>query len=203
MKANKYKIKPTSKDATGCYFASVLLDDGAVQPEKVKHIEFHVGLDRGISHFVTLSTGEKVDNPRFVNKQQHNLRRKQSKNSRLARHILDIGWHDFTTKLNYKLADRGHHLVKNDRFYASSKTCHCCGHKVDKLPLNIRKWDCTVCGTTHDRDENAAINLDKAGMIKLKAEGYTVSARGGFNVSRVSMNPQTPTKRDAPFIALA
>ena len=219
----------------------------------------------GITHFITLSTGEKVDNPRFVNQQQRNLKRKQknlsrkkkgsqryakaklrvaqshkqvknarndfqhklsfklanenqavsieelnisgmSKNHRLARHILDVGWYDFTTKLNYKLADRGHHLVKNDRFLfglTPSKTCHCCGHKVDKLPLNIRKWDCTVCGTTHDRDENAAINLDKEGIIKLKAEGYTVSARGGFNVSRVMMNLQTPTKREAPFIALA
>ena len=260
----KIKTVTVSKDATGCYFAAVLLDDGAVHPEKVKHIERHVGLDMGISHFVTLSTGEKVDNPRFVNKQQRTLRRKQknlsrkkktskryakaklqvakshqhvknarndfqhklsfklanenqavsieelnisgmSKNHRLARHILDVGWYDFTTKLNYKLADRGHHLVKNDRFFffASSKTCHCYGHKVDKLPLNIRKWDCTVCGTTHDRDENAAINLDKEGIIKLKAEGYTVSARGGFNVSRVMMNLQTPTKREAPFIALA
>ena len=258
----KIKTVTVSKDATGCYFASVLLDDGVVQPEKVKQIEHHVGLDMGITHFITLSTGEKVDNPRFVNQQQRNLKRKQknlsrkkkgsqryakaklrvaqshkqvknarndfqhklsfklanenqavsieelnisgmSKNHRLARHILDVGWYDFTTKLNYKLADRGHHLVKNDRFFASSKTCHCCGHKVDKLPLNIRKWDCTVCGTTHDRDENAAINLDKEGIIKLKAEGYTVSARGGFNVSRVMMNLQTPTKREAPFIALA
>jgi len=258
----KIKTVTVSKDATGCYFASVLLDDGTVQPEKVNHIEHHVGLDMGITHFVTLSTGEKVDNPRFVNKQQRNLARKQknlsrkkkgsqryakaklrvakshkqvknarndfqhklsfklanenqavsiedlnisgmSKNRRLARHILDVGWHDFTVKLKYKLADRGHHLVKNDRFFASSKICHCCGHKVDKLPLNIRKWDCTVCGTPHDRDENAAINLDQEGIIKLKAEGYTVSARGGFNVSRVMMNPQTPTKREAPFIALA
>ena len=50
---------------------------------------------------------------------------------------------------------------------------------------------------------NAAINLDNEGMIKLKAEGYTVSARGGFNVSQVSMNLQTPMKREAPLIALA
>jgi len=256
------KTVTVSKDATGCYFAAVLLDDGAVQPEKVKHIACHVGLDMGITHFVTLSTGEKVDNPRFVNKQRRNLARKQknlsrkkkgskryvkaklrvakshkhvknarndfqhkwsfklanenqavsiedlnisgmSKNHRLSRHILDVGWHDFTTKLKYKLEDRGHHLVKNDRFYASSKKCHSCGHKIDKLPLNIRRWICTVCGADHDRDENAAINLDNEGMIKLKAEGYTVSARGGFNISRVRMNLQTPMKREAPFIALA
>jgi putative transposase len=126
-----------------------------------------------------------------------------SKNHKLAQHILDVGWHDFTTQLKYKLADRGHHLVKNDRFYASSKTCHCCGHKVDQLPLSIRKWHCPSCEAAHGRDENAAINLDNEGMIKLKAEGYTVSARGGFNVSQVSMNLQTSTKREAPFIALA
>ena len=126
-----------------------------------------------------------------------------SKNRRLARHIVDLGWHNFTTKLHYKLADRGHHLVKNNRFYASSKTCHCCGHKIDQLPLNIRRWTCPECDADHARDENAAINLDKEGILKLKAEGYTVSARRGFNVSQVSMNLQTPMKREAPFIALA
>jgi len=62
----------------------------------------------------------------------------------LARHIQDLEWNDFTTKLKYKLDDRGHHLIKNDRFYASSKTCNGCGFKIDKLPLNIREWKLPV-----------------------------------------------------------
>ena len=46
-----------------------------------------------------------------------------------------------------------------DRWYPSSKTCSCCGHKVEKLPLSVRSWTCSACSTEHDRDLNAAINL--------------------------------------------
>ena len=53
------------------------------------------------------------------------------------------------------------------------------------------------------RDENATINLDNEGMIKLKAAGFTVSARRGFNVSRVMMNTLTPMNREALFITQA
>ena len=123
-----------------------------------------------------------------------------SKNHKLARHLLDLGWFDFTKKLQYKQDDRGHYLSKIDRFYASSKTCCVCHYKVDSLPLGVREWTCSSCGTVHDRDENAAINSDEQGIIKVKAEGITVSACGDFNVSRVTMNSQTSTKQEAAFI---
>jgi len=254
----KIKTVTISKDATGHYYASVLVDDGAVKPEKAKHIETHVGLDMGITDFITMSTGIKVDNPRFMNKALRNLRRKQKslsrkkkgsnryakakllvakahkkvknarndfqhklsfklakdnqlvsiedlnvagmvKNHKLARHIQDLGWSDFTTKLKYKLDDRGHHLVKNDRFYASSKTCNCCGYKIEKLPLSIREWVCPSCDTTHDRDENAAINLDNEGIIKIKAEGFTVSSRGDYQRKPHTISALKSLKREAPF----
>ena len=54
---------------------------------------------------------------------------------------------------------RGGQIVLADRFFASSKTCSCCGHKLDELPLSVREWTCPQCGTHHDRDVNAAINL--------------------------------------------
>ncbi|WP_028489467.1 zinc ribbon domain-containing protein, partial [Thiothrix lacustris] len=66
-------------------------------------------------------------------------------------------------------------VVVADRFFASSKTCSAsgCGHKVDNLPLSIRQWTCPVCGAVHDRDVNAAKNLQEY------AVSYTVSACGG------------------------
>ena len=101
------------------------------------------------------------------------------KNHTLAKHIADASWHSFVLKLSYKAEEAGKYLVKIDQWFASSKTCHCCHHKVDKLPLNIRSWEYPVCHTLHDRDINAAINIKDQGIIKLMAEGLSVTANGG------------------------
>lgn len=94
------------------------------------------------------------------------------KNHKLAKHIADASWHSFVVKLEYKLKEQGKHLVKVDQWYASSKTCHCCGHKMEEMPLLVRKWDCPSCGTTEiDRDLNAALNLRDKGILELKAAG--------------------------------
>jgi putative transposase len=61
----------------------------------------------------------------------------------------------------------GKSFVKIDRWFPSSKTCSACGHEVDKLPLAIREWVCPVCRTTHDRDHNAAINIQNEGLKDL------------------------------------
>ncbi|WP_442943858.1 RNA-guided endonuclease InsQ/TnpB family protein [Nostoc sp.] len=58
----------------------------------------------------------------------------------------------------------GRTFVKIDRWFPSSKRCGHCGHIVDKLPLNIREWDCPECSTHHDRDVNAAKNILAAGL---------------------------------------
>jgi len=94
------------------------------------------------------------------------------KNRKLAKHIADASWHSFVAKLEYKLKEQGKHLVKLDQWYASSKTCHCCGHKMEEMPLSVRKWDCPSCGTTDiDRDLNAALNIHDKGILELKAAG--------------------------------
>ncbi|WP_228707342.1 transposase [Moraxella lacunata] len=60
----------------------------------------------------------------------------------------------------------GKTLKELDRFYPSSKTCSCCGVKLDELPLSVRNWTCPNCNTNHDRDINASINiLNKADKI--------------------------------------
>ena len=94
------------------------------------------------------------------------------KSRKLAKHIADASWHSFVVKLEYKMKEKGKHLVKLDQWYASSKTCHCCGNKTEEMPLSVRKWDCPSCGTIDiDRDVNAALNIRDKGILELKAAG--------------------------------
>lgn len=98
------------------------------------------------------------------------------KNRKLARHIGDAAWHGFVAKLAYKAESSGVHLVKIDQWFASSKTCHCCGYKTHEMPLKTRKWQCPACNASHDRDVNAAINILKKGITELMAAGLVVKA---------------------------
>ncbi len=86
------------------------------------------------------------------------------KNPKLARAINDANWSEFTRQLTYKAEWYGRKLIKIDRWFPSSKRCGNCGHILDKLPLNIREWDCPNCGIHHDRDINAANNILVAGL---------------------------------------
>ncbi len=79
--------------------------------------------------------------------------------------VSDNGWGMFTAYLKYKLEEQGKKLVKVDKFFASSQTCNICGNKnSDTKKLSVRAWDCPKCGTHHDRDVNAAINIRNEGM---------------------------------------
>jgi putative transposase len=86
------------------------------------------------------------------------------KNHKLAQAIADASWFELVRQLEYKCQWYGRTLVKIDRWFPSSKRCGKCGHVVDKLPLDIREWDCPECGTHHDRDINAANNILAAGL---------------------------------------
>ena len=81
------------------------------------------------------------------------------KNHCLAKAIADASWSSFTSMLDYKCSWYGKTLVKIDRWYPSSKTCHNCGHKLASLYLDTREWTCPECGSVHDRDLNAAKNI--------------------------------------------
>lgn len=81
------------------------------------------------------------------------------KNRKLARSINDLGFYEFKRQLIYKANQWGKQVKELDRFYPSSKTCSCCGFKLQELPLNIRNWQCPICHAEHDRDINASINI--------------------------------------------
>lgn len=86
------------------------------------------------------------------------------KNHRLARQISDVAWGEFVGMLTYKADLNDKEIVKIDRFYPSSKTCHNCGYVNKDLKLSDRSWACPECGAILDRDVNAAMNILSAGL---------------------------------------
>ena len=93
------------------------------------------------------------------------------KNRNLSKAISDAGWSQFTTMLEYKCQWYGREFVKIPPAY-TSRDCSSCGHRTDKIPLNIRFWTCPNCSAEHQRDVNAAKNLlGRAGLVSANVEG--------------------------------
>jgi putative transposase len=87
----------------------------------------------------------------------------------LAKSVHDAGWASFVSMLEYKAARYGRTLIKIGRFEPTSQVCSTCGVKDGPKPLNVREWTCTACGTVHDRDTNAAINVKTAAGLAASA----------------------------------
>jgi putative transposase len=80
-------------------------------------------------------------------------------NRRLARAVADVGFSAFRRQVAYKATMAGSSVIVADRWYPSSKLCSICDVKNAGLALSARTWTCASCGTSHDRDVNAAVNL--------------------------------------------
>lgn len=94
--------------------------------------------------------------------------------TRMAKSVLDAGWSTLRKQLSYKAIRHGGMYVEVDEAY-TSQTCSACGSLPEGRPrgiagLEIRQWECVDCGTTHDRDRNAALNIARCGLASL-AEG--------------------------------
>ena len=86
-------------------------------------------------------------------------------NHKLAKHIGDVSWSEFFRMLEYKAPMHNSKVIRIPTFYPSSQTCHVCGYQ-NKLTKNlaVREWTCQECGSHHDRDTNAAINILRKAM---------------------------------------
>ena len=112
--------------------------------------------------------------------------RGMEKNRRLAKSVADASMSEMARQLEYKCAWHGRGFAKVGRLYPSSKTCSACGHVLDELPLSVREWTCPVCGASHDRDLNAAVNIAREGARLLnKADGTAgLAGTGDAEASR-------------------
>jgi putative transposase len=116
-------------------------------------------------------------------------------NARLSRAIADIGFYEFRRQLQYKAARYGTKLVLADRWYPSSKLCSGCGERYADLGLGERSWRCTTCGEHHDRDINAAINLQRLATGALAAQSaLPVASPAATSDTVAGMGPATVGK---------
>lgn len=98
------------------------------------------------------------------------------KNHNLAFAIADVSWNSFFTKLKYKAERNGKIVQPINRFYASTQVCSNCNIKTGPKglsQLNVRRWACKSCGSTHDRDINAATNILYKGVEDFLTVGTT------------------------------
>ena len=119
-----------------------------------------------------------------------------TKNHHLSKSITDVSWGKFISMLTYKAEWNGKKVVKVDRYFPSSQTCHVCGHINKQIKdLSVREWECPNCHTRHDRDVNAAINILRIGLNNISAG--TVDYTGGEEVRADLLESHSSVKPEA------
>lgn len=112
------------------------------------------------------------------------------KNRKLAQSISDVSFGEFRRQIEYKAKWQGKKVIVSDRFFASSKTCSCCGWKKEDLKLKDRVFVCESCGTIIDRDLNASYNLASLGSTE------DFSGSQAFGVGSSASLMFSPTMKD-------
>ena len=119
------------------------------------------------------------------------------KNHKLAKAIGDVSWGKFIDVLEYKAIWNDKQVIHIDRFFPSSKTCSKCGWINNNLTLKDRNWICPECGSVHDRDFNAAINILNEGYRKNISDGTSDYERGAkINPKKLGVSHETLKKME-------
>ena len=142
------------------------------QLHRVNKIHKHIANQRK-DHLHKMSTGiaNRYD---IVCVETLNMKSLANKSFGNGRSTLDNGYGMFLNMLEYKLSDRGKCMIRVNKWFPSSQLCHCCGTGNPKVKnLDVRKWQCPVCGELHDRDINAAKNILKEGLRIYKQQFVT------------------------------
>ena len=101
------------------------------------------------------------------------------RNHKLSKHIADVAWGELRRQLKYKCERKGKFLITVDRWLPSSQICSSCFSLTGKKPLNVRKFTCPICGTTHDRDINAAKIIEYFGLLIFFTLGHVHNLSAG------------------------
>lgn len=102
-----------------------------------------------------------------------------------GRKVNDLAFSAFVDKLLCLCTKYGKKLQMISQWEATSKTCSCCGFRMNEMPLNIREWTCPECGTHHDRDVNAARNILRAGASALGIDGVRPALQAAVADTRI------------------
>lgn len=106
------------------------------------------------------------------------------KNHNLAKAISDAGWGSLALFIEHKCEQNGKVFIRVNRWFPSTKTCSACSHVCDKMGLDVRRWKCSHCGASHDRDVNAAKNIRDEGLRMLAAGIAVTASRGDVRRAR-------------------
>ena len=124
-----------------------------------------------------------------------------SANRKLARHILDQSFYEFKRQLTYKAEMYDTSITIADRFFPSSKLCHVCGWKNNSLTLSVREWQCQECQTAHDRDFNAAMNLESLCTVS-STETYACGVKSAGLSPLISETMSHRSRNATPCVTL-
>ena len=159
----KERIYDENGDYVKTVFKKPLKDCKNYQKQKRKLAKIHNKIkNRRLDNLHKVST-EIVKNHDYIvleTLRVHNM----IKNRKLSKSIADVGWSMFVNMIKYKCERYGKECVQIDQWFPSSQICSHCNYKDGKKVLSVREWTCGNCGTHHDRDINAAINIKNKGL---------------------------------------
>ena len=137
-----------------------------IQKQKLKVQRLHHRIDNIRTDYINKTIVEMVKTkPSYITIEDLNVSR-MMKNKHLSKAVASQKFYEFRNKLKVKCEDNGIELRVVDRFYPSSKQCHCCGRIKKDLKLSDRTYKCD-CGYIEDRDFNASLNLRDAKIYKI------------------------------------